>query len=77
MTYARVLATNDNRRRVEKIVIAYWCQAATKPMFGEIPSVTHRKTPPDQPEASSAETRAVGIRKMMAGRTYKNTQASP
>ena len=32
---------------------------------------------PDQPEASSAETRAVGTRKTIAGRTYRNTQASP
>jgi hypothetical protein len=38
-------------------------------MRGDMPSVTHRKTPPDHPEASSAETRAVGIRKMMAGST--------
>ena len=46
-------------------------------MFGEIPSVTHRNTPPDQPEASSADTSAVGIRKMMAGSTYRKTQARP
>ena len=49
--------------------MAYWCQAATNPMFGEMPSVTHRNTPPDHPEASSAETRAVGMRKMIAGST--------
>ena len=43
--------------------MAYWCQAATKPMFGEMPSATQRNTPPDQPDASSAEANAVGIRK--------------
>jgi hypothetical protein len=49
--------------------MAYWCQAATKPMRRDMPSVTQRNTPPDHPEASSAETKAVGIRKMMAGST--------
>jgi len=46
-------------------------------MFGDMPSVTHRYTPPDQPEASSADTRAVGMRNTMAGSTYRNTPARP
>jgi hypothetical protein len=49
--------------------MAYWCQAATNPMLGDMPSVTQRKTPPDHPEASSADTSAVGMRKMIAGST--------
>ncbi|GAA2082793.1 hypothetical protein GCM10009759_00320 [Kitasatospora saccharophila] len=34
-------------------------------------------TPPSQPEASSAETSAVGSRNTIAGTTYRNTHASP
>jgi hypothetical protein len=46
-------------------------------MLGDMPSVTQRNTPPDQPEASSAETSAVGIKNTIAGSTYKKTHASP
>ncbi|GLW58319.1 hypothetical protein Kpho01_63300 [Kitasatospora phosalacinea] len=34
-------------------------------------------TPPSHPDASSAETSAVGSRNTIAGTTYRNTHASP
>ena len=46
-------------------------------MRGEMPSLTQRKTPPVQPDASSAATSACGSRNTIAGTMYKKTHARP
>ena len=47
--------------------MANWHQTASRPHFADIPSLTQRKTPPVQPDASSAATSAWGSRKTIAG----------
>src|ERR1700748_2749084 len=47
------------------------------PHRGEIPSLTQRYTPPDQPDANSAATSDCGSRNTIAGTMYRNTHARP
>jgi hypothetical protein len=47
--------------------MANWHHTARKPIRGEIPWLTQLYTPPSHPDASSAETSAVGIRKKILG----------
>lgn len=57
--------------------MANWHHTARNPRGFDSPSLTHRYTPPDQPDASSAETSEVGSRNTIAGTRYRNTQARP